>query len=219
MTRNLKSENGVVLLVVLILSAVALVLITTLIYMITMGTQSSGFQKRYRTALEAGVAGSDVLTQLIELRGNPTTLAALNPVVTVPAGCTGKASSGTSYTGLLAKVLTSTVTGTGGAGWSASCDKSFTIDPTTDTTYDVKFQLGTNPTYNVYAKIVTAVEGNTSVSGTPVAELLIKGVVSSNSGGGEIAMTKIPYQYTIEVDAESTVNPSERAKLSVLYQY
>lgn len=211
-----KSEKGVVLVVVLILSAVALVLVTTLIYIVTVGTQTSGFQKRYRTALEAGVAGADILTQVIELRGDTSTLALLSPVTTVPAACTGNSSAGALYTGMQAKILTST---TGTTGWSADCDRSYTIDPASPTSYDVKFQLGSNPKYNIYAKIVDTVEGNTSTAGTPVATLWVKGVVSSNSGGGEIALQKVPYQYTIEVDAENAANPVEKSKLSVLYQY
>jgi hypothetical protein len=42
-------------------------------------------------------------------------------------------------------------------------------------------------------------------------------VVDSNSG--EIRVMSYPYLYTIEVDAENTANPSERAKFSILYQY
>jgi hypothetical protein len=47
----LRSEKGIVLVVVLVLSAVALALMTAMIYMITIGTQISGLQKRYKTAL------------------------------------------------------------------------------------------------------------------------------------------------------------------------
>jgi len=69
------------------------------------------------------------------------------------------------------------------------------------------------PTYRVYAKIVDTVEGNTGGE----EGLLGKGVVYA--GSGEISVMKIPYLYTIEVDAENATNPSERAKLSILYQY
>jgi hypothetical protein len=47
--------------------------------------------------------------------------------------------------------------------------------------------------------------------------LLKSGVVSANTG--EVTVVSRPYLYTIEVDAENQVNPSERAKLSILYQY
>jgi hypothetical protein len=88
-------------------------------------------------------------------------------------------------------------------------------NPSTSTTYDLRFDLGTSPypTYRVYAKIVDTVEGNSGGD----EGLLKGGVVLVNTG--EIAVLSIPYLYTIEVDAENRDNPSERAKLSILYQY
>jgi hypothetical protein len=42
-----------------------------------------------------------------------------------------------------------------------------------------------------------------------------------NTGSGEVTVSSIPYLYTIEELAANQVNPSttERAKISVLYQY
>ncbi len=89
------------------------------------------------------------------------------------------------------------------------------IVPGTSTTYDMKFSLGGSlyPAYTAYAKIVDTVEGNSGGD----EGLIGKGVVSS--GSGEISVLSRPYLYTIEVDAENAANPSERAKLSILYQY
>jgi len=85
------------------------------------------------------------------------------------------------------------------------------IEPTDPSTYDLKFQLGS---YNVYAKIVDTIAGNTGDD----YGLTNKGVVSS--GSGELPVVSYPSQYTIEVEAENTALSSpERAKLSVLYQY
>jgi hypothetical protein len=65
----------------------------------------------------------------------------------------------------------------------------------------------------VYSKIVDTVEGNSSAG-----EVLLKsGVVSS--GAGEVTVVNVPYLYTIEVLSQSASNPSDRSKLSVLYQY
>ncbi len=76
-----------------------------------------------------------------------------------------------------------------------------------------EFQLGNNPTYTVYAKIVDTVEGNSGID-----EGLVKtGVVISNSG--EVAVVSVPYLYTIEIVAENAANSMERSRLSVLYQY
>ena len=54
------NEKGIALVMVLILSAIALAIMAALVYMLISGTQISGMQKRYRTALEAGVGGADV---------------------------------------------------------------------------------------------------------------------------------------------------------------
>ena len=86
-----------------------------------------------------------------------------------------------------------------------------TINPATSTSYDMRFDLGANPAYRVYVKIVTTIEGNTG------ADLgLIKDQVTGSNEGGGLTMS---YVYTLEIDAENTANPNERAKMSILYQY
>jgi len=225
------SEKGFVLVLALILCAVTLAIVTALIYMITSGTQSSGLQKRYRTALEAGLAVSDVMTQVLAVHGDETAVASFvtssldvsniihaQENTAVLSTCSGTAymftsSTPTTISGLAAKIMTSSTT------WfpSTGCITSLA---TGSSSYDMKFQLGSNPAWNVYAKIVDTVEGNTSGSNTGGHQLVTTGVVSAKGGSGEISSVTLPYQYTVEVDAESA-DPGikERAKLSVLYQY
>ena len=212
---KIRNENGIALVMVMILSVIALAIIAGLIYMVTTGTQISGIQKRYETASEAGMGGVDITYQLAGLRGDTTRttsfladIAALNPVCPRlnDAGCRGVNMSGTTYTGLAAKLNTPTTSWVG-------CDSSMVINPATNTTYDMVSTLGTGITYTVYSKIVDAVEGNSAGD----EGLINNRVVDSNSG--EIRVMSYPYLYTIEVDAENAANPSERAKFSVLYQY
>lgn len=210
-----KSEKGVVLIVVLVLSAVVLALITALIYMVTSGTQISGSQKRYKSSLEAAKGGSDLLYQLVALRGvaaddlaltNALIAAGLTssmPILT--STCSGM-SGGTSYQWLQAKLMTPTTS------W-VNCNSNLNIDPNDTTTYDVMFQLGATTRYNFYAKIVQTIDGN---SGADLG-LANSGVVSG--GTGEITVMPKPYLYAVEVLASSSTNPLERAKLSILYQY
>jgi hypothetical protein len=100
---------------------------------------------------------------------------------------------------------------------ASGCSTSLLTGPSS---YDLKFQLGTNPQYNVYAKVVDTIEGNTNGSNTGGHSLITTGVVAAKSGGGEISMVTIPYQYTVEIEAENAkAGSNERAKLSVLYQY
>jgi hypothetical protein len=208
------SEKGAVLVVVLVLSAVALMLMTALIYMITTGTKISGLQKRYKTALEAGHGAADVFYQVIAMReyqtldlNSFTGNLGLNAVINDPPACTGT-SGGTTYHGIAAKMMTADTT------WDVTgCNKSLNIDPGDPTTYDMKAELGTTTKYNVYAKIVATSGGNSGAD----TGLLNKGVVSANTG--EVTVQSIPYLYTMEVVSENTANPDERAKLSILYQY
>lgn len=212
----LDSERGVALLVVIVLTAVALALMTTLIYLITTGTRISGLQKRYKTALEAGKGGADLFYQVIALRGessgqtsflNAINAYNLNSSVTNSNACSGT-SGGSTYYGIQAKMMTSSTT------WSSGCyPDSLTINPSDPNSYDMKSDLGTNPKYTVYAKIVAASDGN---SGGDLG-LRNKGVVSANTG--EVTVMSIPYLYAVEVVSENAANPDERAKLSILYQY
>jgi hypothetical protein len=198
----LSTEKGIALVMILILAAIALAIIAGLIYMITSSTQISGMQKRYRTALEAGMGGVDVTYQLIAARGNPY-IPNINFSQSISDAC------------LIAKLNTTTSL----ANWGTSCDltkaTSMSITPGDTSTYDFTFDIGSAPypTYRGYAKIVNTVEGNSGGD----EGLIGKGVVSS--GSGEIAVMSMPYLYTIEVDTQNTSNPNERAKLSVLYQY
>jgi hypothetical protein len=212
--RMVNTEKGIALLMVIILTAVALGIMTTLIYMITTGTRVSGLQKRYKTALEAGKGGADLFYQVIALRGETSGQASflsnintfgLNSSVTSTTACTGT-SGGTTYEGIVAKMMTSSTT------WSG-CNSSLTIDPSDPDSYDMKADLGTGPKYTVYAKIVAVSDGNSGGD----EGLLNKGVVSANTG--EVSVMSIPFLYAVEVVSENAANPNERAKLSILYQY
>jgi hypothetical protein len=199
------NEKGIALVMVLILSAIVLAIISGLIYMITSTTQISGMQKRYRTALEAGMGGADVTFRLLALRGDPDLVmrTAIGYNRTISDACfAAKLNSTTSATNWAACGIYAKAT-------------AMVIDPADTTTYDFRFDLGSSPypTYRGYGKIVDTVEGNSGGD----EGLLKHGVVSS--GSGEITVVSIPYLYTVEVNAENRDNPSERAKLSILYQY
>lgn len=94
--------------------------------------------------------------------------------------------------------------------WGMGVDSTSAINPTVNTSYDILFDLGT---YRIYSKIVDTVDGNSGAD----TGLIKAGVV--NSGSGEVTVMNVPYLYTIEELTETPGNASERAKLSVLYQY
>jgi hypothetical protein len=225
--KQIRNERGIALAMILVLAAISLAIMTALIYMITAGTQVSGMQKRYRTALDAGVGSADLAYQFIATRGDNTVVNALNaqlsiinPAVTTSGSCTGTSSLGTPFTGLAAKLNAPTFKPDGTPNWSSACAGGSVIDsvmiiPGTSTSYDFQYDLGSSPypVYRVYTKIVDTIEGNSGGD----EGLLGKGVVTS--GTGEMQVMSRPYLYSLEVNAENLSSPSERAKLSVLYQY
>jgi hypothetical protein len=190
------NEKGIALAMVLILAAIGLAVMAGLLYMLTMGTQISGMQKRYRTAVEAGIGGVDITYQVIQARGNPT-IPNISFLINPNIG-----------TCLDTKLNNPT------SAWGG-CNSSLAIDPAgNNQSYDMTFTLpGAGTTYTVYSKIVDTVEGN---SGGDIG-LTKGGVVNTNSG--EVSLVSIPYLYTLELDVQNAANRSERAKFSVLYQY
>jgi len=203
------------MIVVLVLSAVALLVAAALIYMVTAGTRISGERKGYANAREAGKGCGALFMELIETRytGQPYTdfnnsvnAAGLNLLTTTTGTCTGTdSSSGQQYSGLSAKLLTVSTS------WQG-CDTTTTINPGNAATYDMSAVIGTTTQYNCYAKIISATQGN---SGGTI-NLRTKGVVSS---GGEIAVLPVPYLYAIEVLAQQTTNPDARSRISILFQF
>lgn len=195
---RIQGEKGIALVMVLVLSLVALALMSALIYIITIGTQISGAEKQYRTAQEAASGGAEITFQLIAARGNPNIPLTL---FSIPAQNVGGVDC------LTAKLNQPTPL------WDAACSSTLSIDPDIQTTYDMTFQLGSGGNaYTVYSKIVDTIEGN---SGGDVG--LSKGGVVS--GSSEITVMSIPYFYTVEIDAQNSTNRNERAKYSILYEY
>jgi hypothetical protein len=211
----LKNEKGITLVIVLILSLVALATISSLIFMITTGTQLSGLQKRYKTSLEAGMGGADVTYQLISTRGDPN-IPNINfnfsPAFTTAC-----------MTAKLEKITSATNWGSCTNYNNAS---SLTINPADNTTYDFTIDLGVSPypTYRAFAKIVdTAGRAGDDGGGDAGNSSPDLGLVNprgpASAGTGEVPVVSMPYLYTLEVYSENQNNPSERAQLSILYQY
>lgn len=207
MKKLLIDEKGLALAMVLVLSAIALAIMAGLIYMVTSGTQVSGLQKRYKTALEAGKGGADIVFDTVAARSLPS-IPGL-PITSTNPPC------------LAAKLLRAT----SAANWAACGNlpkaMSMTIDPADVATYDFSFDLWPGAVldpkeiyrYRVYAKIADTIEGNTA----PESGWIQGGVVWSKS---EFFPVSRPYYYTIEIDVEKFNAPTpEKARLSILYQH
>ncbi|GBE39025.1 hypothetical protein BMS3Bbin08_01643 [bacterium BMS3Bbin08] len=218
---NLLDEKGIALVLVLVLSLIALSITAALLFMASQETRFSGFQKRYKSALEANLGAAEIFEHMVILRqkvdmdafiidlntANPNFYATLYE----DNNCTGSDVFTTSYTGIETKIRTPTNNNDGTAQWSAACNRSITIDALDNTTYDFSIDLGANPVYRAYAKIVDTAEGNAAED----RDLIKQSVEKSE----DVASPHLGYLYSIEVLAQDLNNPNERARTSILFEY
>lgn len=211
--KNLRNERGVALVTSLLLTLIALAMIMAILYAITWQTKLSAAHKQYKTALEAAQGGGPEIfaKQIIpEVFANVTGQRLhdkFTGIDLVPA----------SGACLQAKLGIKT------SGWETACGTDTNLfDPTVKS--DVRMTLNginSNSKFNVYAKIVDTVPGNSDMSGYDEVLDGGGGVTggSKNSSSAGVSPKHIPAMYRIEVQGEKQVNPEEKARLSVLYAY
>jgi len=207
--RYLKNKDGVALMMALILSVIALAIVSALLYFVVQSTEISGFQKRYRTAHEAAKGSIELITKEIisgTIGGDPlSSLGSYGGLVKIDPG----------RDNCFRSKLTTPV-----QNWDCKCkDCEQSLDPDDlRKVPDVTFSLPAvppQPNFAVYGKIVDTVPGNTDTSGLELdADISVVG-----SGSGLITPMHYPYMYRIEVLSERETNPDERAQFSVLYAY
>jgi Flp pilus assembly pilin Flp len=209
--RYVRNEKGIALVLALILSLIALAIISTLVYFVTQGTEISGFQKRYHTAREAAEGGVELATKEVISRTIGSTdlttdraniqndLVALN--LLLPATTTNACLSD--------KLQLST------ANWANCGADNTSLVPTTapDVTFTL-FGVAPQPNFDVFAKIVDTVSGNSNRSGIDLEGI---GVVETTTG--MVTPKHFPIMYRVDIQAQRAGNPDERANLSVLYAY
>lgn len=204
--RYIKNEDGIALITALMFTLISLGMILMLLYYVMAGTKMSAAHKRYKSTLEASYGGTEFVTKTVIPRlfnnysgGKASLVNDFGP------------SLGLAFTssGLGTKLSTST------SGWGGL---NKTVDP--KDTPDVTFSLlGQNAgsSYKVYTKIVDTVAG---------VGLLDASGIDYLDGGLGVAGTstststpRTPNIFSIEVQGEATVNPVEKAGVSVLYAY
>jgi len=212
----IRSEKGLALVTVLILSLICLSVISTLLYMVIQGTRFSGFYKRYETAREAALGGAELGADLILDRG---ALSVPGLAMTSTSGNFSNCNCGDPDD------PNDNLDNFGAGVRTCLCDKlcdatadwpgcSLTLNP--KDTPDLWFDLtGLNTTYRVSVKIVDTIRGNSDLSGEDLGGL---GVVSSTSG--LITAPPMPYLYRVEINSEDAAAVlEERARLSALYAF
>ena len=181
----------------LMVSAIALAVMASLMYIMVSGTRISGLNKRFTTALEAGKGGQAIVLQFIGTQ-NQLSNDLKNSI---------NWSSGISSECLIDKLNEWT------KDWPSGCDDLVTIDPGDDQSYDFEFDL---VDYTIYSKIVETIKGNTGVGSQGKAW----GGDAVTGGGSAIDVVPVSYVYTIQLDARRSTNfDGEKALLSILYQY
>lgn len=204
--KKLRNERGIALVTSLLLMLIALAITMTLFYVITWQTKLSAAHKRYKTAIEASQGGAEIFARQIipnvfaNVTGSRLTAAFPGISLVQPSGgpCLKyKLDNGT-------------------ASWGGSVCGTDTnlFNPTTKP--DIKLTLqGTNSNFDVYAKIVDTMPGNSDLSGFD----MLDGGAGVTGTSTAVAPKHIPALYRIEVLGQKEINPEEKAKLSVLYAY
>lgn len=207
----LDNDRGVALITTLMLTVLTLTISMVMLYMVLQSTKMSGAHKRYKNSLDAAVGGVDIVTMdalpyLIGFAADPN---ASTLISRLKDSMNLEVTSGVSPECLQAK-LTSKV-------WGGACGTaSSNINPkdTPDLTFTLQSQVPgfTAPSgFTVYTKIVSTTPGSTDMSGRN-----LEGQSTTEAPPGDVGS---PYLYRIEVSSEKSVNPSEKAALSVLYAY
>lgn len=200
----LRNEKGIALITSLMLTLLSMTVVMALLYMLTMDISQTGMRKRYKTALEASTGGAqmmlrEILPQILQ-NYDSTTLAS-----DLERTFSDFSLTVTSATCLRQKFTNST------ANWGSACSQTLNPGDTPDMSMTLQATNGTP--YTVYTKVIDTIKGNTDLSGL---QLDGDGVTSSQS---TITPQSIPYIYRLEVRGQRSTNPTEQARISVLYSY
>lgn len=202
MKKILKNEQGMALVIVMLLSLIGLMIVSSLLFMITIGTRTSGQHRFFRSADDAGLGGSEISVEFVKnlgyLPGAWTTL-------------TGNAAC-------LQQKLTLSRGDWTTTNWTNCNTNEMSLDAATNP--DLFFTLPgpAGRVFNISSKIVDTVTGNSDRSGLIMGGNLSLGGVD-NSNTGLVNPPHHPYVYRIEVQAEDPTNTFVRTRYSVLYAY
>lgn len=203
--RHLNNERGIALVTSLLLTLISLAIVMAVIYMVTIGTQVSGIQKRYKSSLEASYGGTEIFTNIVIQKSFYDPLHEPDLLVTKAfndyMGC---------FQTKLKYPRSEWLTG----GCTAA-ELSLVPSDTPDVTFTLNGATPSQPNYTVFAKIVDTSEGNTDTSGIDYIDTGTG--VAYNSPG--VSPPHITYLYRIEVQGQKQTDTKEKANLSVLYAF
>lgn len=216
----ISNNKGIALITSLMFTVLSMILVYTLLYFVTLGTQTSSANKRYKTALESSYGGLDLSINELMPRLNKA-LAMGNyssELLNIQTDFNAGTSIGLNIVtpGCLQQKLS-----TPRNLWSGACSSSLDAKSSPDMTFQLKSAVTgfvTQPNYTVYTKIVdNPTKGNTDPMDSSGKR---SGENVNNSGTIEGTGITIPTTYRIEIAAEkSGATIGEQSRLSVLYAY
>lgn len=201
MKRLIRNEKGIALMMVMVMATISLAVMAALLYMVTIGARMSGIGKRFQTSLEAGRSGVEFIEAVVASQG-----ALSNGLVDAISYKRGSSMTSEGETCLNEKIRKPT------DEWDSSCERSSSIDPEAESTYDFRFDMGN---YEIFSKIVLTVDGNATGTGGSGAWSQGASVWGSPSGNVQY----IPALYSIELLSRNRNAKSEKSRFSLLYRY
>ncbi|MFA7402911.1 MAG: hypothetical protein WC007_02870 [Pelobacteraceae bacterium] len=230
--KTMCNNKGAALITALMLTLIALTMISALMLIVTRGTYLSGANKRYQTALAASYGGVDISTKEL-----------------IPAIFAGYSSVGDFSTARQKMVTDFALIGLNVVAsdacmnqklnsptskWSScsavqASSEITSIKSAPDLTFNLKGTIDQG--YKVYTKIVDTSPGNTDPSSAKMinaADKAFGGIIGyagvayirgGDGGGGGVSVPHIPVRYRIEIQGERSSNATEKSNLSVLYAY
>lgn len=212
---RLKNEEGIALVTTMMLTLLALTIVSTALYLMAASTKQSGITKSYRTALQASYGASDLVVKdlIPQLLSNADSTTAIRDVINNFPGLAPSLTIEPGYpTQAQQQQCIAAKLNSAPAAWPAGCSSTLRAKELPDFRFTMPASAGATP-YTIYSKIVDTVVGNSDMSGV---SLLGAGVAEAQSG---ITPQHIPYVFRVEVQAERSANATENAALSVLYAY
>jgi hypothetical protein len=203
----MSNEKGVALVTSLLITLISLAIAMALLAFVIAGTKMSAAQKRYRNSLSAAYGGVEVTTRDLI----PKIFMGYSSSALTSSFSTINLSVQTSNACLRQKLFLPTNQWTTSVCGANATTQSAAIAP------DFRFTLtGTNAAsnFNLFAKIVDTVPGNSDSSGVN----LDPGMAVAGSSPG-ISPMHLPAMITLEVEGSQGTKPQEKADLSVLYAY
>lgn len=196
----LKDERGMALVMALVLGVIGMLMLASVLFMVRIGTETSGSQKYYEQASTSAHGAMTLFTKEImqnALAGTP--LAGMGATYGTAALTLAPVIADADFT---RKLTTS--------GWIG--DGTYPVDDP-DATLTLTFP-GATPDITVNATVRATSRGNSGTS----ANVLVGGGVISNSTGTVIPQ-HIPYLYHVDIRAQSATSTGENARLSAIYAY